>query len=213
MAGICIANNNIELDATYGMSKILLTFNLNNILSGLILGLLFFLTSCGNDDLKKVNSVASEKVKLSRDRTIGVDIIYSDSARVKARGLAPILDKVTDTNGTTYQEMIKGVKIDFYNPDGTIDGTLTSDYAIRRDQELKTTFKKNVIVKNSKGDTFSSEELIWDESKKIFYSTQMVYVHSQDGNYTRAKNFKAPQDFSTYQMDDGNGEINSKGVL
>ncbi|MCZ4242934.1 hypothetical protein [Pedobacter punctiformis] len=180
------------------------------VLYGLVLGLSLFLTSCGEDDLKKANSVSTKKVILSRDRTLGVDIIYSDSARVKARGVAPILDKVTPSTGGTYQEMIKGVKIDFFNQNGTIDGTLTCDYAMRRDQELKTIFKKNVLVKNNKGDTFSSEELIWDENKKLFYSTQRVYVKGIDGNIAEGINFEAPQDFSTYKMDSGSGELNMK---
>ncbi|QNR83928.1 hypothetical protein H9N25_18665 [Pedobacter riviphilus] len=187
--------------------------NLKTFLYGLFLVLPFFLASCGDDDLKNANSVSPNKVILSRDRTIGVDITYSDSARIKAKGYAPILDKVTPSNGSAYQEMIKGVNIDFYNQNGTIDGNLVCDYAIRRDNELKTEFRKNVVVKNSKGDTFSSQELIWDESKKIFYSNQMVDILSVNGDFTRAKDFKAPQDFSTYEMGPGSGEINSKGSL
>jgi len=187
--------------------------NLKTFLYGLLLVLPFFLASCGDDDLKNASSVSPNKVILSRDRTIGVDITYSDSARIKAKGYAPIMDKVTPSNGSAYQEMIKGVNIDFYNPNGTIDGNLVCDYAIRKDNELKTEFRKNVVVKNSKGDTFSSQELIWDESKKIFYSNQMVDILSVNGDFTRAKDFKAPQDFSTYEMGPGSGEINSKGSL
>jgi len=187
--------------------------NLRTFLYGLLLVLPFFLASCGDDDLKNASSVSPNKVILSRDRTIGVDITYSDSARIKAKGYAPIMDKVTPSNGSAYQEMIKGVNIDFYNPNGTIDGNLVCDYAIRKDNELKTEFRKNVVVKNSKGDTFSSQELIWDESKKIFYSNQMVDILSVNGDFTRAKDFKAPQDFSTYEMGPGSGEINSKGSL
>jgi hypothetical protein len=182
-------------------------------LYGVFLVLPLFMASCGDDDLKKANSVSVNKIILSRERTLGVDIIYSDSARIKAKGVAPILDKVTPANGSPYQEMIKGVNIDFYNPNGTIDGNLVCDYAIRRDNELKTEFRKNVVVKNSKGDTFSSQELIWDESKKIFYSNQMVDILSVNGDFTRAKDFQAPQDFSTYEMGQGSGEINSTGNL
>ncbi|TCD11485.1 hypothetical protein EZ449_04275 [Pedobacter frigidisoli] len=179
-------------------------------LYGLFLALPLFLASCSDDDLKKADAVTGKKVTLSSDRTLGVDIIYSDSARVKAKGYAPILDKVTPVSGSTYQEMIKGVNIDFYNENGTVDGNLVCDYAIRKDQELKTEFKKNVVVKNSKGDTFSSQELIWDEQKKIFYSTQRVYVKGIDGNVGDGINFKAPQDFSTYEMETGSGELNMK---
>ncbi|PWS28152.1 hypothetical protein DHW03_11410 [Pedobacter yonginense] len=175
------------------------------------LGLSLFLTSCGDDDLKNANAVASGKITLTRDTTRGVEIIYSDSARVKAKGNAPIMIKITPSTGGTEQEMPNGVKIDFFNAqNGSVDGTLISDYAIRKDQELKTTFQKNVIVKNNKGDTFSSEELIWDEAKKLFYSNQKVRVQSIDGNIVEGVNFQAPQDFSTYRINNGNGQVNLK---
>ncbi|WP_082489424.1 hypothetical protein [Pedobacter sp. Leaf176] len=178
---------------------------------GLMLMLPVLLVSCGDDDLKKASPISSQKVILNRDRTIGVEIIYSDSARVKAKGNAPIMDKVTTENNTTYQEMIKGVKIDFFNINqpGVVDGTLICDYAIRKEQEQKTFFRKNVIVKNAKGDTFSSEELIWDEAKKIFYSTQNVTIKTVDGNILNGVDFKAPQDFSTYEINTATGQ----GVL
>jgi len=184
--------------------------NIRAFLYGLLLVMPLFLVSCGEDDLKKANAVVLSKVTFSRDRTIGVEIIYSDSARVKAKGNAPILDKITPSEGAVYQEMPKGVSIDFFNPNGTVDGNLVCDYAIRKDQDKKTEFRKNVVVKNSKGDTFSSEELIWDELKKIFYSTQRVYVKGADGSEGNGINFQAPQDFSTYTMESGNADLNMK---
>lgn len=172
-----------------------------------------FLASCGNDELKNVNSISTKKITFSTDRTLGVEIIYSDSARVKGKGTAPILDKVTPSNGGVYEEMPKGVKIDFFDAEGKLSGTLVSDYAIRRDLELKTTFTKNVIVKNIKGDTFRSEELIWDEGKKLFYSTQRVFVTTPDGNNVDGMDFEAPQDFSSYKLTRGSGEVNMKEGL
>lgn len=175
---------------------------------GVVLWLPFFLVSCGDDDLKKANPVANQKVILNRDRTLGVEVIYSDSARVKAKGNAPIMDKITQEGGGSYMEMIKGVKIDFFNVNkpGIVDGTLICDYAIKRDQEMKTYFRKNVIVKNAKGDTFSSEELIWDESKKIFFSTTNVTIKTTDGNILNGVDFEAPQDFSTYKINTATGQ-------
>lgn len=183
-------------------------------LYGLVLVLPLFLVSCGDDDLKKANAVANQKLILNRDRTLGVEIIYSDSARVKAKGNAPIMDKVTPSTGGEYQEMVKGVKIDFFNVQtGDINGTLISDYAIRRSQEQKTIFRRNVIVKNVKGDTFSSEELIWDEAKKIFYSKQKVTVKTIDGNVLDGVDFEAPQDFSTYTFNSATGQAVMKDAI
>ncbi|MGO4878391.1 hypothetical protein ACEN2P_17445 [Pedobacter psychrotolerans] len=181
---------------------------LQTLLYGFLLGLPLFMVACGEDDLKNANAVSAKKITFTRDRTLGVEIIYSDSARVKARGKAPIMDKVTPSAGVAYEEMIKGVNIDFFNPKGTIDGNLVCDYAIRKDEIKQTIFRKNVVVKNNKGDTFSSEELIWDENKKIFYSNQRVYVKGADGSIGDGINFKAPQDFSTYEMETGSGQLN-----
>src|SRR5690606_26382277 len=90
----------------------------------------FLFSSCGNDDIKKVPSIAANKITLSKDRTYGAEIIYSDSAKVKAKGYTPILDKVTPSQGAVYNEMPKGVKIYFYDDQLKTKGSITSDYAI-----------------------------------------------------------------------------------
>ena len=185
----------------------------NAFLSTFALMATLFLVACGGDELKNVNSISAKKITFSRDRTEGVEIIYSDSARVKGKGMAPILDKITPSNGSSYEEMPKGVKIDFYDVKGELSGTLTSDYAIRKESEQKTTFTKNVLVNNVKGDKFRSEELIWDEGRKLFYSNQRVYVTTPDGNNVDGMNFEAPQDFSSYRLTQGSGEVNMKEGL
>jgi hypothetical protein len=180
---------------------------INTFLYGLFLLIPVLMVSCGDDDIKNANAVSPQKITLTRDRTLGVDIIYSDSARVKAKGYAQIMDKVTPSNGGAYQEMIKGVKIDFFNvATGKIDGTLICDYAKRLEQDQKTFFRKNVIVKNSIGNTFSSEELIWDEAKKLFYSTQRVTIRTISGDIIEGIDFEAPQDFSTYKINSAVGQ-------
>ncbi|WP_443936908.1 hypothetical protein [Pedobacter sp. MW01-1-1] len=174
----------------------------------------FYLVSCGGDDLKNANAVAPVNPEVTKERTVGVEVIYSDSARVKAKGNAPIMDNVTPANGAVYQEMPKGVKIYFYNlKNGAVDGTLVSDYAIRQMQEQKTIFKKNVVVKNAQGSTFSSEELIWDESRKLFFSTQMVYIKTIEGNEVQGIDFEAPQDFSSYKLNQSSGQFTMKDQL
>ena len=58
--------------------KIRLMNRLGIISSFFILPLgLLILTSCNDDDLKNASSISSKKVVLSKDRTLGADIIYS----------------------------------------------------------------------------------------------------------------------------------------
>ena len=172
--------------------------------------ILFFLaqltlSSCGEDDLKKAGALSKNELKDTVDTTIGVDLTYSDSAKVKAKGYAPVLNKVTPKRGGQYQEMPKGVKIDFYNEFLTRTGTITSDYAIMKEAERITIFRKNVVVVNDQM-TFNTDELIWDENKKMFFSPKGV-VTKPDGTFMNAYNFRAPQDFSEFYMEGGSGDL------
>ncbi|SMD05339.1 hypothetical protein [Pedobacter nyackensis] len=161
------------------------------------------LSSCGEDDLKKAAKL-TKKVNLDTNRTLGVDIIYSDSAKVKAKGFAPVLDKITPATGAIFQEMPKGVKIQFLDDKMNITGSITSDYAIMKETEKLTIFRRNVVVVNQSL-TFNTEELIWDEKKQMFFSPQGI-VTKPDGSFVNAVNFSAPQDFSYYNAGSGYGE-------
>jgi hypothetical protein len=170
-----------------------------------------FLSSCGEDDLKKAEVISSKKVVLSKDRSSKVEIVFSDSAMVKAKGIAPILDQVNPASGAKYEEMPKGVNITFYDPLLKVTGTLVADYAIRKSSEQITIFRKNVVVVRDEL-TFNTEELTWDERKKQFFSPRGV-VTKPDGTVLNAINFVAPEDFSTVEYDQATGQTYVKGDL
>ncbi len=156
------------------------------------------LWGCGDNNIKKIPSIAANKITLSKDRTYGAEVIYSDSAKVKAKGYTPILDKVTPSQGAPYTEMPKGVKIYFLDENLQNKATITSDYAISKDGEKQTIFRKNVVVVTDNM-TFTTEELVWDENKKLFTSPAGT-ITTKDGNVLNGTSFTAPQDFSSYNI-------------
>ncbi len=168
----------------------------------LFLGIMAF-SACTQDDLKKVPTVSIEKEALSRDRSLNVLVEYSDSAVVKARGFAPVYDKVTPKVGASYNEMPKGVKIEFFDNLMRVTGTITSDYAINNETDRITIFKKNVVIVNDIM-TFKTEELIWDENKKQ-YTSKYGTVLGKDGTIVNGTEFSAPQDFSYYNIKAASG--------
>ena len=177
----------------------------------LVMLLLFVFSSCTNDDLKHTSTISARKITLSKDRSLGVDVIYSDSAYVKAKGFAPVLDKVTPSVGAIYNEMPKGVKIEFFDKFFKKTGTITSNYAIQKQTEKITIFRKNVVVVSDKI-TFNTEELTWDENKRMYYSPYGT-VTTKDGDVITGTEFFAPQDFSTYEIIDAAGTTSIKGDL
>lgn len=163
--------------------------------------------SCEND-LRDVEQISAKKLIVPVDRSTGVEIIYSDSARVKAKLITPeLLNYKTDK---PYLEMKKGVTVIFYDQDQQETSRVKSDYAIRREREYIIELKRNVVVTNVKGETFKSEELIWDENKKRFYSNRLVSITSKD-NVLFGTSFWANEDFSYYEIVQSTGDLMLKG--
>ncbi|HTM98716.1 MAG TPA: hypothetical protein VL088_08240 [Pedobacter sp.] len=160
--------------------------------------------SCTEDDLKNAAAISSKKITLTKDRTYGMEVTYSDSAVVKAKGYAPIYDKVKPSEGAIYNEMPKGVKLEFYDAYLQVTGTITSNYCINDETKRTTIFRKNVVVVNDKM-TFTTEELTWDENLKM-YSSPYGTVVTKGGDVLTGSAFSAPQDFSSYKINTATAE-------
>ncbi|WP_232335556.1 LPS export ABC transporter periplasmic protein LptC [Mucilaginibacter arboris] len=177
----------------------------------LLLPVFFF--SCEND-LKKVQQISSKEVNKPVETTIGVDVIYSDSAKVKARMTAPIMLNYTATKTVKpYYEMPKGVHIDFYDLKQKIISTVTAEYAITKNESKIIELHRNVVVVNDKGDTFKSQELIWDQLAKKFYSNQFSTLTTIDGNTISGSTFRCNEDLSNPEFLQSTGNFNvNQGV-
>ncbi|NEU10311.1 LPS export ABC transporter periplasmic protein LptC [Flavihumibacter sp. R14] len=160
-------------------------------------------TSCEND-LRDVEEVSSKKVSVPVDKSTGVEIIYSDSAQVKAKLITPELLHFKTQN--PYYEMKKGVTIIFFNPAMKENSRVVADYALRRENEKQVELRRNVVATNEKRETFKSDELIWDENKRRFTSGKMVSVTSQ-GNTIYGTSFWANQNFSYYEITQSTGDL------
>lgn len=177
----------------------------------LLLPVLFW--SCEND-LKKVRQISSKEVNNPVETTIGVDVIYSDSAKVKARMTAPVMLNHTAAKAEkSYYEMPKGVHIDFYDPKLKLISTVTADYAITKNLNKIIELHRNVVVVNDKGDTFKSEELIWDQAGKRFYSNQFSTLKTMDGNVISGSTFRCNEDLTEPEFNRSTGTFNVKQGL
>ncbi len=187
--------------------QIRLIFVKNRLLGALFLMSLFM--SCEND-LEKVKQISAKKLKVPVERTIGVEIIYSDSARVKAKLKTPLL--LHYKTQKPYFEMPKGIIVDFFDEKLKPTSKVISDYAIRRENEKLVELRKNVVATNVKGDTFKSDELIWDENKKRFFSNKQVTINTS-GRFITGTSFWSNEDFTYYEIDQGTGTFDVKDDL
>jgi len=169
----------------------------------LIFGLLSFCFAACENDLSKVKEIEL-KQKEEVEITKGAEIIYSDSAKVKAKLTTPILYNHKTAN--PYYEMPKGIEVIFYDENLKQTSKVTSEYAIRKENEKVVELKKNVVATNAEGKTFKSEELIWDENLKRFYSNRVVTITTDKATIS-GTSFWATEDFSYYEIKQGAGPI------
>ncbi|HQT24953.1 LPS export ABC transporter periplasmic protein LptC [Daejeonella sp.] len=170
------------------------------------IGIIMFF-ACEND-LRKVEQISAKKMLVPVDKSTGVEIIYSDSAIVKAKLITPeLLNFKTEK---PYIEMNKGVTVIFYDQNQQESSRVKADYAIRRERENIVELKRNVVATNIKGETFKSDELIWDETKRRFYSNKLVSITSNQ-NILHGTSFWANEDFSYYEIVQSTGDLRLTG--
>lgn len=166
--------------------------------------------ACEND-IAEVYSISSEnEKKLPAESGKNVEIVYSDSAMIKAKLSAAQLDRYTGKKA--YMIMPKGMEVIFYNEKREEQTKLTANYGIGFDngngmEHMEA--KRNVVVINEKGDRLNTEHLIWNAVTKKIYTDQFVKITTKD-EVIWGDGLEANQDFSEYEIKNVKGQVNLK---
>jgi len=161
-----------------------------------------FFSACEND-IATINLITS-KSQLPAKSGKDVEIIYSDSARIKMKLISPQVDHYTGKK--PYIEFPLGVTVEFYDKDMNVTSKLQSKYAIRRENEKVMEAKQNVVVTNEKGETLNTEHLIWDEQKDRIYTEEFVKITTKD-EILFGDGLESNQEFTKYRIKNIKGTI------
>lgn len=145
----------------------------------LILPVCFIVFSSCENDLREVERITNIQEEEAVDISREVTVIYSDSAQVKAELTSPEMRMYHDS--TSNYEFQKGVQIVFFGDDNEETQRITSDYALQRQSEGVTEFRKNVVITMADGSVITTEELFYDEKKEIYYNTVPIEMRFKDG--------------------------------
>jgi len=171
----------------------------------IVTGIMLF-SACEND-INKIRELSANQANADVDTIHGVDIIYSDSAKVRFRVLAPLLLQYQGKK--PYNLMPKTVDVVIFNKEDLSQmGTLTADTGIQSGDGNKLEFHKNVVAKNAKGETFKSDELIWDKNTKTMYSNKVVQIRMANGDIMNGTGFKSDQTMAHWTMTQSTGIFN-----
>ena len=173
------------------------------------------LAGCENS-LKDLQKISAAEINKPIQRFVDVDVVYSDSAKVKAHMTAPLMldyntqksnDSKRQDTTKPYTEMPKGVKVTFYNDSLQQTCTITADYGIRKVADKVIELHKNVVGTNVKGERFTSDELIWDENSKQIHSDKPVHVQMTDGSLLDGINFVSDEGLTHWKFGPSTGII------
>jgi len=162
-------------------------------------------------DLKEVDRIASIQAEEPVDVSLGVTIIFSDSAKVKARLVSPEMRNYS-TLESPYYEFQKGLTIYFFDEFGNETQQITADYAIRRELEEMVEFRNNVVITRADGVQIKTEELIHNERENTFYNNSPISGYSKDGQNTfQGASFKSDGDFKNIEVQNTTGVMYLEG--
>jgi len=189
---------NIDMQKTY----------LKLLVFAAILVLLF--QSCEND--LKVVKAFSDPEKGPDIAMFNFETIYSDSAKIKGKLTAPILDRY-DSNNKKYSEFPKGLHVYFYNDSMVVKAEIMAKYAINQDNTQLWEARNDVVVINSKGEKLNTEQLFWDQNKKIIYTKKYCRITTPDGNQSIGENgMEANENFEHWKLFGATGTMPIKNA-
>lgn len=162
--------------------------------------------SCTSDEIKE--KVMNERINLPLETGKNIYITYTDSGYTKAKVFAPSMERfATDVRNELVMQ--KGITAYFFNQNHRVESFLKSKYAIRYEREKKMIARNDVILVNNKGDTLSTEELIWEETKQMIRSDKFVKIVTKD-EVIMGDGFESNTEFTKYRIFSIRGIISLK---
>jgi LPS export ABC transporter protein LptC len=161
----------------------------------LCVALLSVLFSC------REKTVSMEEMKVYQGPVMEIDslqTLFSDSAILRVKFNAG--KELEYQNGD--KEFLKGVRVEFYNEQGTQEAVLTSQKGYQEKISLIYRVEGNVVVQNLKDKKeLHTEKLFWDSSKKRIYTpeSELVTIKTPKEHLV-GKGMEAAQDFSWYKL-------------
>lgn len=161
----------------------------------LFLLFLFLCWGCDNE-VNLLNEV--QRNKGNEESVQNVTLHYSDSGQLKVLLKAPVINRKKE-NGSNIQEFTDGIYCEFYDDSSHLKARLTARYAIRDEDKRIMTARDHVVLVSADSTKLETEELIWDENRRIIYSNKFF-------KWTRGREigtgfyFEADQSFEKIKM-------------
>lgn len=150
---------------------------------------------CENDMTKVQELIKQEQVQVETGRD--VEIVYSELGNIKARVIAPRMDKHYGDEPNT--EFPEGLTVYNYGDSLKLVSKMQANYGINYEKKEEILVRDDVVLVNTEGEKLNSEELTWSRAKKKIYSDKFVKITTPD-EIIVGEGFEANEDFSEYTI-------------
>lgn len=146
------------------------------------------------------------------DKAQDITAIYSKEGRVKARLFASEYVR-NESVKQPYIDMYKGLKVEFYNDSMQIEHILTADSSRYYEAQGNVLVWGNVKIVSNKGDTLTTQELVWNQSVQQIFTEKPVRI-ANGSEVLYGDGLEANQDFTWYHITEPKGAVKvSKGEV
>lgn len=175
----------------------------------LFIFVLGIITACNEEKIEyaQIENIDSLPRVIAQD----IEILYSDSARIKMKTLAPEIQDYEDPKNP-YSEFPKGVKSFFYDKEGKQESSLKAKYAKYYSNKKLWEVKYDVQLINSEGDTLLTEQLFSNEEDQQIYTDKYVRINFAAGYFIDGKGgFVSDLNFKNYEFKSVSGRFLGEG--
>lgn len=163
------------------------------------------LVGCKNDNAN-VDWI-SKRSNVNIERGSDIEIVYSSGGENRIKAFAK--EALRFNVEKPYMTFPNGIKVNFYDAAGNVETVMKANTATVYDGSSMMIAKNNVEVINAKGEKLNTEELIWDESKKMIYSNSYVKISTED-EIILGEGMEANETFTDYTIKKITGVIKVK---
>jgi LPS export ABC transporter protein LptC len=165
--------------------------------------LIVFIAACKNDP-KEIDALVGKR-SIQEDKADEVTIIYSEHGKSRIRMFATEFIR-NEIAKPQYVDMRKGLKVEFFDDSMNVESTLTAMYARWYEGKGNVLIRDSVVVVNKKGETLRTEELIWNQNVRKFYTEKFVRINTPD-QVMYGDGLEANEDFTWYRIKNPKGTV------
>jgi LPS export ABC transporter protein LptC len=175
--------------------------------------LLLATIGCGNDE-----KLPTLPTKISSDvlsESYNVQFDFSELGHLKARlKTGKVLEKLEGEkeNAIHIHYFKKGVKLEFYDVNGNLETTLTSDEGQLNKEKGLADLKGNVVAVGKEGARLECDQLFWDEKQDKIFTNGWVRVQSPSRTL-EGEGFESNTSLTRYRIFKAKGQVSVQNTI